>query len=92
MAWTQKYLMTREIKIMTDDLLSPYLHPKSFMKSLDENLAYLGIILAIGEVIFNGFSRKYEKRTILHVYKIDIITIKILNYVHTLHITKNLEK
>ena len=75
-----KYV-ARPTKLFSDNLFDLYFNTKSFMKSLQENLVYMGIVIVIAETIFNGLSRKYDKSTVIHVYKIDIISIKILNFV-----------
>lgn len=73
--------VARPTKLFLDSLFDPYFNTKLFMKSLQENLVYVGIVIVIAETIFNGLSRKYDKPTVIHVYKIDIISIKILHFV-----------
>ena len=80
--YTEYYKIARQVKLSTDYLFGPFFYPKLFIESLGDNLVYFGIAIAIGETIFNGLSRKYEKNTVFHIYKIDIIKIKILSYTH----------
>lgn len=73
--------IARPTKINSDYLFDPFFNTKFFMESLQNNLAYVGIAMVIAETVFDRLSRKYHKTTVIHVYKIDIVTIKILQFV-----------
>lgn len=75
--------IARPTKISLDTLFDPYMNTKLFMKGLDKNMSLIGLVVTVGEVIFNGLSKKYEKRTIIHVYRINVISVKIISHLKT---------
>jgi len=79
-SWYYEYV-ARPTKVNSDYLFNSFFNTKLFMESLQENLAYAGIAIVIAETVFDRLSRKYHKPTVIHVYKIDIIKIKILKFV-----------
>lgn len=75
--FTPWYLAARQVNIMTYDILSPLVNPKTFMLSLEHNLVFVDLILAGFGIVHDWKNKKQNKPTILSVYKIYIINIKI---------------
>ncbi len=76
-AWTPWYSFARQVNIVTNDILENFVNPKLFMKDL-QTFAYFGsILITIFEFLFNLQSKKQNKPTIISVYKIYLINIKV---------------
>lgn len=75
MAWKEAYLVSRQINIATNTILSPIGNAKLLMLNAENITSNLGVILTISEFGFYLLDR--NKPTILSIYRISIINIRI---------------
>lgn len=82
----------RPTKLALDALLNPYIETKLFMQALDKNVGIIGLVIAISGVVFDRLSKHYGKQTIVHVYRINVISVKIIRFLHNREHEKKFNK